>query len=299
MTMGFVFYNEFFEATTYASMGSYVVFAGEGDAKETANDSDIGDPINGMIGILLCWYFTKLFEVPQLFPGPYTIRRFLNNWRFYLKNFVAIVVLCIAGCFLKLNYHSSLGQCGFPTGVSVFLMTSVTVVIAMYYMNNNEHDKKFVFEDCPGTLQGVNFRHRFSTETRFHATFLGWAITMGVASCMFLCSWESGYHIGLFSVLILACLYTIAWVALDYTHRSRNGEPFFLGNMIGLYQQQAQLENSPSSLAKRRNVTNIELQKRREGKVCDAQNCGFCGAAYKTILDDGAESPDSPGTGSM
>jgi len=297
MTMGFVFYNEFFEATTYAIMGSYVVFAGEGDAKETANDSDIGDPVNGMIGILLCWYFTKLFEVPQLFPGPYTIRRVTTHWRYYLKNFVAILALSVAACFLKLHYHRALGQCGLPTGVVVFGVTSVLSVLAMYKMNNNEEDQKFVFEDPPGTLQGVNYHHRFSTKTRFHATYVGWVLTMACASCMFLCSWESGYHIGVYSVLILAGLYTVAWFVLDFIHRRQSGEPFSFGPMIGIYPQRSQLLYSPSLQGKRRNIPMQELNHGKEVS-CEARNCSVCGAAYKRLLDDGA-ADCAAGSGAM
>eukprot|EP01112_Ceratiomyxa_fruticulosa_P007211 TRINITY_DN185_c0_g1_i1.p1 TRINITY_DN185_c0_g1~~TRINITY_DN185_c0_g1_i1.p1 ORF type:complete len:332 (-),score=31.01 TRINITY_DN185_c0_g1_i1:132-1127(-) len=291
ITMGIVFYNEFFESLTYALMGSYVVFAGEGDAKETQNDSAIGDPINGMIGIILCWYFTKLFEIPQLFPGPYTIPRLLNNWKFYLRNFLGIVAMCVGGCFIKLHYHDNLGECGFPTGVTVFMCTSVLTVIALYFLNKSPECKDFVFNESPGTLQGINYRHRFSVETRYNAAYLGWGLTMLAGSCSFLCSWDAGYFIGIKTTLLLMLAYTIAWYFVDYHHRKQTDEPFSFGNMFGLYQETAQISGSPSTEGKRRKILKTELLKEKEEIALKRYfPCPSCGVVNKIDEGDGANS---------
>jgi hypothetical protein len=102
--LSLVFLIEFAENATFLIFRSYIVFGGEG--LEPRANSIVADPLNGIIGIILAIYFTKLFESPPIFPKPWTITQYKRKKLYVLLNLIGLVIYGVPAIPLKVTTFS-------------------------------------------------------------------------------------------------------------------------------------------------------------------------------------------------
>ena len=80
VTVIIFFLWESIETFFLVTFKDYKIFLGDEDGFEPVADSLIGDPLNGLLGLLLAWMFTITFKVPYWTPGPWSRARIVW-WR--------------------------------------------------------------------------------------------------------------------------------------------------------------------------------------------------------------------------
>jgi hypothetical protein len=229
---------EFCENSAYAIFNNYLLFPDEDHVEPRAN-SIIGDPANGMIGILLAVFYVRLFEVPGILPRPWTWLHCKDKKLYVLLNLLGMVFYGVSSIVMRWQYPDQLGQCFFPNGEMIYLICGSASIVFLYIINRKKQFYQFLVQrkvariEPPTGLQPealcvVETLYRYDDETRYHLLFGGWLICHIILGLLFICPWLSGFYMGLIGVGILLVLFNIGWFVLDAVYRQRDKEPFSL-----------------------------------------------------------------------
>jgi len=135
---------------------NYSVFVGDDSGVEPVTDSMIGDPLNGLLGLILAYTFGVAFKMPYWNMSYFGPAR-TTFWR----QLVAYLFITISFSIYNAHYQSSTMEVPFRFGVFITATIHFLVILSLMLVRC-ESETKYVWES-DGDPDSKRERHRSKT----------------------------------------------------------------------------------------------------------------------------------------
>ncbi len=187
---------ETLEATVFAIVGSYLIFQGVIEARETIFDSLVGDVFNGLIGVALAALLRYIVRAPDFYKYYKTFR---TSWRKYTA-FVVAMTLSSTQLDVKIGPPMlEFNRYGVHFGFFLYAVVSLTLVIIAYWSLQTP-DKEFAKIWEGYTAEG------------YRLVWGSFFFSLVIFFAFFVYTWNSPYFIGFVASVVIALFYLLFYL---------------------------------------------------------------------------------------